>query len=89
VDDSKLPCRKKADRNNKTKRNAMLLRIADYPQLKLIAWNRHGHDLVEEEEALALYERNWRYVDENMLNEEERQLIGRLAEQYGNGVLHV
>jgi hypothetical protein len=28
-------------------------------------------------------------VDENTLGEEERQLIGRLAEQYGNGVLHV
>ena len=41
----------------------MPIRIAEYPQLKLIAWNRNDKDLIEEEEALAVYERNWHYVD--------------------------
>ncbi|MBV6747217.1 hypothetical protein [Xanthomonas vasicola] len=67
----------------------MQLRLADYPQLKLIAWNRRDNDLVEEEEALALYERNWRYVDEAHLLSKERQLIDQLVQKYGHGVLHV
>ncbi|ARR15338.1 hypothetical protein [Xanthomonas citri] len=67
----------------------MHLRLADYPQLKLIAWNRRDDDLVEEEEALALYERNWRYVDEAHLLPQERQLIDQLVQKFGHGVLHV
>lgn len=67
----------------------MLLRLVDYPQLRLIAWNRQGEGFVEEEEALALYERNWRYVDEATLERNERQLIDRLVQQYGHGVLNV
>lgn len=67
----------------------MPLRLADYPQLRLIAWNRRDDDLVEEEEVLAMYERNWRYVDEAMLDRKERQLIDRLIRQYGHGVLNV
>ena len=66
----------------------MQLCLADFPQLKLIAWNRHD-DFVEEDEALALYERNWRYVDTETLNPQEQQLIDRLVQQYGNGVLNV
>ena len=69
--------------------NNMQLRIAEYPQLRLIAWNRKDDDVIEEDEALALYERNWRYVDCVHLTEKEQQLIDRLVAQYGNGVLHV
>jgi hypothetical protein len=65
------------------------IRLADFPQLRLIAWSIPHAEFIGDEDALALYERNWRYVDENALGEEERQLIGRLAEQYGNGILHV
>lgn len=67
----------------------MQLHIAEYPQLRLIAWNRKDDDLIEEDEALALYERNWRYVDHAHITEKEQQLIDRLVVQYGNGVLHV
>jgi hypothetical protein len=67
----------------------MQLHIAEYPQLRLIAWNRKDDDLIEEDEALALYERNWRYVDRAHITEKEQQLIDRLVVQYGNGVLHV
>lgn len=67
----------------------MQLHIAEYPQLRLIAWNRQDDDLIEEDEALALYERNWRYVDQTQLSLKERQLIDRLVNQYGNGVFHV
>lgn len=67
----------------------MQLRLAEYPQLKLIAWNRREDDLIEEADALALYERNWRYVDESALLPKERHLIDRLVRAFGHGVLHV
>lgn len=67
----------------------MKIHIADYPQLKLIAWNRFHVDFIEGDEALALYERNWRYVDQGALTVHEKQLIDQLVAQYGNGVLHV
>lgn len=67
----------------------MQLRLADYPQLKLIAWNRRDDDLIDEQEALALYERNWCYVDKASLDQKERQLIDRLVQQYGHGIMNV
>lgn len=65
------------------------IRIADYPQLKLIAWNRRADATLDEKEALALYERNWRHVDTDALEPKERTLIDRLAKTIGKGVLHV
>jgi hypothetical protein len=67
----------------------MQLRLTDYPQLQLIAWNRSVDALIEEEEAFALYERNWRYVDEAALLPHERQLIARLTQAFGHGVMNV
>jgi hypothetical protein len=65
------------------------IHIADYPQLRLIAWNRRQDELIEDVEAFALYERNWVYVDRAALTDVEQQLIERLVMKYGNGVLHV
>lgn len=67
----------------------MQIHISEYPQLRLIAWNRCDDELIEEDEALALYERNWRHVDREQLTEKEQQLIDRLVIQYGNGVFNV
>ena len=67
----------------------MPIRIADYPELKLIAWSRKNDDLIEEEEALALYERHWHYLDPARITEKERQLLDHLVARYGNGILHV
>jgi hypothetical protein len=65
-----------------------LIQIDDYPELALLAWNRAVRE-VEEDEALALYERNWRFVDVEHLLPQERALIDRLAARYGHGVLNV
>lgn len=67
----------------------MPIQISEYPQLRLIAWNRRDDDQLDEEEALALYERNWRYVDQASITPREQQLIDRLVAQYGNGVFNV
>lgn len=65
------------------------VRLADYPQLQLLAWNRPGQEHIPEREALALYERNWDHVDRDLMPPWERELIQRLVALYGNGVLHV
>ncbi|MDR3221582.1 MAG: hypothetical protein LBU46_06210 [Candidatus Accumulibacter sp.] len=65
------------------------LNIDDYPQLRLIAWNRQGCGAISEAEAFALYERNWDFVDVSRLDTAEQQLIQRLTEEYGQGIMNV
>ena len=69
--------------------NARMIKLSDYPQLSLIAWNRQTDSLVTEKEALALYEANWRWIEERTLTPEERKLIEQLIQKVGNGVLNV
>jgi hypothetical protein len=64
------------------------LRLDDYPQLALLAWNRALRE-ISGEEAFALYERNWRFVDQESLTPQEAALIDRLTRRYGHGVLNV
>jgi transcriptional regulator with XRE-family HTH domain len=65
------------------------IRIAEFPQLKRLTWNRPGTATLTERDALALYERHWDLVDSDEMPARERVLIQRLVEKYGNGVLHV
>lgn len=43
-----------------------MIKIAQYPQLKLITWNIHCEE-IDEKTSLDLYERNWRLIDEPTL----------------------
>jgi transcriptional regulator with XRE-family HTH domain len=54
------------------------INLADYPQLKKLAWQVHGTDTLTPAEALSIYERNWRYLDEAALEPAEQQLIEAL-----------
>ena len=65
-----------------------MINVDDYPNLSLIAWNRQRR-LVTEEEALALYEANWRLIDVMNLTAKEQALIDRLVRTHGKGVLLV
>lgn len=65
------------------------VRIADYAQLKRLAWNRPGADAIAECDALALYERYWDLVDADHMDAHERALLQRLVTRHGRGVLHV
>ena len=58
---------------------------ADYPELRLLAWNRDITRPILREEAFALYERNWRFVDAAHLTAAETQLIQSLERQFGAG----
>jgi hypothetical protein len=59
------------------------IRLADYPQLKQLAWQVHGTDDLTPAEALSIYERNWRHVDVQKLNPRERDLIDALRVALG------
>lgn len=67
----------------------MKVRLDDFPQLKLLAWNRRAEDELEEAEAFALYESRWRFIDQDTLTQRERELIKRLTMTFGAGLLNV
>lgn len=54
------------------------IRLADYPALKQLAWQVQGTDELTPREALGIYERNWRHLDEASLLPHERNLIDAL-----------
>lgn len=65
------------------------VRVGDYPQLCLIAWQLGDDTEVSETDALQLYERNWRHVDHAALQPRERLFIQHLAGTWGHGRLLV
>lgn len=66
-----------------------MIQISQFPELRLLAWNRRADAAIEDSDALALYEANWRFVDQSRLVPEELALIERLKNEYGRGVLNV
>lgn len=66
----------------------MVLDIERWPVLRELAWNRADR-WISAEDALALYERNWRFVDLLRLTQEETDLIDDLKRRFGGGVLNV
>jgi transcriptional regulator with XRE-family HTH domain len=64
-----------------------VVRIADYPELRHLAWSHH-EEYLSAPEAFALYERNWRYVDRDRLEPREAELIRSLTERFGGGIFN-
>jgi len=54
------------------------IKLADYPQLKLLAWHIPEAEELTPVEALAIYERNKRHIDEDNMEEHEKRLIEAL-----------
>lgn len=65
------------------------IRIADYPQLRRLAWQLAPDTELTPEEAWSTYERNWRHVDKSALVASERQLLEQLARALDRKPLHV
>ena len=65
------------------------IRLAEYPQLAKLAWQLHGVKTLSPEEALGLYERNWRHVDTRTLAPAEQALVNALVQHLGGGRLLV
>ncbi|MBZ9957624.1 hypothetical protein FJ942_03205 [Mesorhizobium sp. B2-4-2] len=60
---------------------------AEFPELQALVWSRDATRPIPPEEAFAIYERNWRFVDQERLTTSERLLIQNLAEKFGQGIL--
>jgi len=65
------------------------IRIADYPQLKKLAWQLKDTTELTANEALDLYERNWRHVESAKLSAKERHFIRSLLVKLGRSGLIV
>jgi hypothetical protein len=65
----------------------MVVRLADYPALRDLAWNR-SEELIPAREAFQLYERNWRLLDRAALDRREADLIARLKTEFGHGEIN-
>jgi hypothetical protein len=65
----------------------LVVDMHQWPRLRELAWNRADR-WIPAEEALGLYERNWRFVQLDELTTEEAALIDRLKQQFGGGVVN-
>jgi len=63
--------------------------VGDYPGLRTLAWQTDAGTQVTETEALNLYERGWRHLDQEALTGREKAFIQHLADTYSNGRLLV
>lgn len=61
--------------------------LADFPQLKALAWQVHGTNTLTPVEALDIYERNARHLDTNALTARERALWQALQAGFGRSQL--
>lgn len=52
--------------------------LADYPQLRALAWQVHGTDALTPTEALGIYERNARHLDLQAMSANEQALLHAL-----------
>lgn len=58
--------------------------LADYPQLRQLAWQvGDPAQVLTPREALGLYERNWRHVQHARLTTRERALLAALRQVFG------
>lgn len=65
------------------------VRVGDFPQLHAIAWQLRPDAELTDIEALQLYERNWRHVDQGAMSDAERAFVQQLADTHSAGVLLV
>lgn len=62
-----------------------MVSFKDCPQLKSVAWHIHGVEKLPAKDALALYERNWRHIDQKKMTAMEKKVVDNLVKNYGNG----
>lgn len=65
------------------------VRVGDYPGLRGLAWQTDAGTSITETEALNLYERGWRHLDQESLTDAEKAFIQHLADTYSHGTLLV
>lgn len=63
--------------------------LADYPQLKALAWHVQGAQYLSPIEAHGIYERNARHLDMAAMAANERNLLDALRQVFGDKAAHV
>ena len=66
-----------------------MIKLADYPQLKALAWQVHGTDHLTPVEAFDIYERNARHMDMPSMDTQEQALWQALQQAFGKRSSHV
>lgn len=59
--------------------------LADYPQLRTLAWQVHGTDALTPTEALDIYERNTLHLDLEAMPAHEKALLQALRQAFSHG----
>jgi len=59
------------------------IRLADYPELEKLAWHVQGTEYLSAREAMDIYERNQRHLDQGAMTEEEVRLFNALRVAFG------
>lgn len=77
------PQNKKEKRKSLEQKMPQKIRIADYKQLKRLAWQLKGTKEISPKEALGLYERNWRHIDTKAMDTREEKLLEMLLAAFG------
>ncbi|QTD45537.1 helix-turn-helix domain-containing protein [Ottowia testudinis] len=62
------------------------VRLANYPQLRALAWHVPGADALSPAQAWSLYQRNARHLDAGALTPVERQLMQALQQAFADDV---
>lgn len=77
------------DNSNNAQSVPVHIVLADFPQLKHLAWQVHGIDVLSPREALTIYERNWRHLDLEAMEPNERNLVNALQQIFTGDIRHV
>lgn len=65
------------------------VKLADYPHLNALAWQVHGDPALTPAEALDIYERNARHLNEETMSVREQGLLTALRAVFGRNASHV
>lgn len=78
VADARAPLASPAQPQDRTGWIPARVVLADYPQLRALAWQVHGTDTLTPTEALDIYERNARHLDLQAIPANEQALLQAL-----------
>lgn len=68
-----------------SKREILKVDATKYPQLRWVLWD-HVDKNVSEEEAFYAYDKNFRFLDIERMDEGERAFFDRLMSKFGRGL---
>jgi transcriptional regulator with XRE-family HTH domain len=81
--DLTVPQSSQQKRKAPTRKIPSKIRIADYKQLQRLAWQLKRTKEISPQEALDLYERNWRHVDVKAMDVHEQKFLEELLAAFG------